>query len=104
MTEARALKVITATYAAVAAVTLGIAVYVLVAAAGDPSRHAWALGLVFLMLALDVLLMTRLNKVVALLCNARNGARHARRTSRNDRNDPAEACDCPRCEDDHPYL
>lgn len=101
MTETRALNVITATYAAVAAVTLGIAVYVLVGASGDPSRHAWALGLVFLMLVLDLLLMTRLGKLVALLCNTRNADRNARRNARDTED---TECDCPRCEDQHPYL
>lgn len=60
----------------------------------------WLLVLLSVMLLLD-------NGVVARSFRAlrsRNGARHARRTSRNGRNDPAEACDCPRCEDDHPYL
>lgn len=54
----------------------------------------WLVVLLSVMLLLD-------NGVVARFVRAlrsRNGARHARR------NDPADACDCPRCEDDHPYL
>lgn len=57
----------------------------------------WLVVLLSVMLLLDSGIVARLVRAL----RSRNGARHARR---DDRNDPDEACDCPRCEDDHPYL
>ena len=60
----------------------------------------WLLVLLSVVVLLDNGVVARFDQVL----RARNGARHARRATRDGRNDPAEACDCPRCEDDHPYL
>lgn len=57
----------------------------------------WLVVLLSVMLLLDDGIVARFVRAL----RPRNGARHARRDGRND---PAEVCDCPRCEDDHPYL